>query len=595
MNLGTWTAELGKEAPPGRHDPDLFGRPFATALKVLCLAAIIAVPLLQSFRGLDLTDTGFVATNQRFIFSDPARVAYWFHLWLTNVLGGIVDLVFGAWGLLPMKLAAAVIFWGTAAAAFKLFKGAMPRELLWVGVAVSIVFGFADKINIIHYNNLSTLFMALGAWMVVDGCISRRRGPLCAAGFVLGLNVLVRVPNALALGLILIPPILDAVAAGRAGRLRPDSKGVLFYLAGAVAALLIGFSAMAALGHFPLYVASLRDLGASTGTEGSQYRSSLLFLRPARDGVLAVVLGALFLAVIAALAAVVGLLKNRTMRAGLVLLAGVLLCAGFFRGFPGDPVSYTAFRAIAGLGYFAALAAALFLTAPGDQRLRAGSAMAAAVVLVLTVGSDTAIKVSTYAFPLLVPGILGVMSRVGRVKMQLSERGFPPLSALVVTILLASLSVFGIARGIYRDTSEMTRTVNHPMLAGIFTSPARAQALEEALPVISSFAPPGSDLLAYDSLGLIHFATRTRPYLDNPWPALYSASELESRLKTKEGQGPLPVVVLAAHNPRSPAWPLNPQLPVRAEVVKAFIERHGYTLKWQNDALALYLPPERKP
>jgi hypothetical protein len=370
---------------------------------------------------------------------------------------------------------------------------------------------------------------------------------------------------------------------------------VLLYVAGAIAALLIGFSAMAALGHLPLYLASLRDLGASTGTEGSQYRSSLLFLRPARDGVLAVVLGTLSLAGITVLAAVIGLLKIRFLRAGLVVLAGVVLCFAFFRGFPGDPVSYTAFRAIAGLGYFAALAAALFLTAPGDERLRAGSAMATAVVIVLTIGSDTAIKVSTYAFPLLVPGILGVLSRIGRIKLQPGERGFPSLSALVVVILLGALSVFGIARSIYRDTFQMTRTVNHPMLAGIFTSPARAQALEEALPVISSFAPPGSDLLAYDSLGLIHFATRTRPYLDNPWPALYSSSELESRLQAREAARPLPVIVLAAHNPRSAAWPLNPQLPVRVEIVKAFIERHGYTLKWQNDAVAVYLPAVAKP
>ena len=38
--------------------------------------------------------------------------------------------------------------------------------------------------------------------------------------------------------------------------------------------------------------------------------------------------------------------------------------------------------------------------------------MAAAVVLALSVGSDTGIKVSTYAFPLLVPATLGVLGRI---------------------------------------------------------------------------------------------------------------------------------------------------------------------------------------
>ena len=301
-------------------------------LKILCLAAIIAVPLLQSFRGLDLTDTGFVATNQRFIFTDPARVSYWFHLWLTNVVGGVIDLLFGGAGLLPMKLAAAVIFWGTAAAAFKLFKAAMPRELLWVGVAVSMVFGFADKINIVHYNNLSTLFMALGAWLIVDGCISRRRGLLFAAGFVLGLSILARVPNGLALALILIPLIVDLAAANASHRIRPDGKGVLLYAAGAAAALAVGLSVMAALGHLHLYLASLRDLGASPERRAPTTDRRCCCCEPARDGVLAVVLGAISLGAITGLAAVLGpLLKSRVVRVGVVVLAGLVLCAAFFR------------------------------------------------------------------------------------------------------------------------------------------------------------------------------------------------------------------------------------------------------------------------
>jgi hypothetical protein len=590
MKIGTWIGELRTEVPAIRRESSFLAQPYKRLLEVLCLVLIVAVPLLQSFRGLDLTDTGFVATNQRLIFSDPAHVSYWFHLWLTNILGGLVDLVFGMWGLLPMKLAAAAIFWGTAIAAFKLFKSAMPRELIWVGIAVTIVFSYVDKINIVHYNNLSALSMAFGAWLIAEGCLTRQRGFLFIAGCVLGLSALIRVPNVLALGLIIVPLILDLVGIGTSDRLRPDVTGTLLYIAGAAAALAAGFLIMALLGHLHLYFASLRDLGASTGTEGSHYRTHLLLMRLVRDTGISMLLGGASIGAMMLASAPLSYVKSRALRVGLIAGSGALLCFGFFRGLRPHMVSSTAFRAFAGTGYLAAAAAALFLTSSGDRRLRIASAMAAAVVFALSFGSDTGIRVSTYAFLLLVPATLGVLSRMAKVGAPQGTRRMFTASIVIFVAILGARSVVGIARGVYRDTPHLVRTVAHPMLWGIFTSPARAEALEEALPVISSYAPPGSVLFAYDSLGLVHFATRTKPYLDNPWPALYSSDELDLMLRQREKTGILPTVVLAKHNPRSALWPLNQKPPYRPGPVVSFVERNGYRKTWENSALEIYVP-----
>src|SRR4029450_14163246 len=64
-------------------------------IELLCLAWIVSVPLVEAFRGVDLTDTGFLLSNQYWILHDPSAASYWFHLWLTNLIGGLVRLAGG--------------------------------------------------------------------------------------------------------------------------------------------------------------------------------------------------------------------------------------------------------------------------------------------------------------------------------------------------------------------------------------------------------------------------------------------------------------------------------------------------------------------
>jgi len=141
---------------------------------------------------------------------------------------------------------------------------------------------------------------------------------------------------------------------------------------------------------------------------------------------------------------------------------------------------------------------------------------------------------------------------------------------------------------------ENARFSTAPMLAGVLTSSARADALEEVLPVVARYAPPGSALLAFDSLGLVHFATRTRPFLNNPWPALYAPEELDRLLREKETHAPLPPVLLSKSNPRSPSWPRGDAPLSRVSAVEAFMARNGYETAWESEAFALSLPRAAK-
>jgi hypothetical protein len=168
-----------------------------------------------------------------------------------------------------------------------------------------------------------------------------------------------------------------------------------------------------------------------------------------------------------------------------------------------------------------------------------------------------------------------------------SYRAFLALPLVIMAFFLG-VSAYEIKNRVYRDVPAMRHTVDYPQLRGVFTSQARAEILEVSLPIIASYVAPGDLLFAHDSIPLLHFALKTRPYLGNPWPALYDSRYLDSLLRREESRAPLPVVLLAKRSARSGSWPVNQDPPVNPEPVWAFLERNKYRLAWENSAFALY-------
>ncbi len=559
-------------------------------LRAACLVVLVSVPLLQAFRGLNLTDMGFVLTNQRLIFSHPENATYWFHLWLTNVVGGLVDLAFGGFGVLPHKIAAAFIFWGTAACILLLYRRSVRQDLVLLAVTASMAFAVADKIYIVHYNNLSALLYVLGAALLSEGIVRRRFWLFALSGFLLGLNVFARLPNVVGLALIFVPGLLDLVTPDPANKSRIGLKPVAFFFLGAAAAVGLALLAMTLLGHLEYYLSALRDLAGTTTKDAGGYSFRRLVKIALGDPFLALLYGIPLAAGFVLVSALSSLLPRRWLR----LVAGLVL-AGIAYGFVIGPAlkaggTRLVHRAVAGLCYWAVFL--LLLDRRAGKELKLGAVLGACLALALNVGSDTGIGVSSYVFPAMFPALLAAAESWSQEPALLSRvPGYRPLVALplVITAFFLGLSASEIKNRVYRDVPEMRRTVNHPQLRWVFTSPARAAVLEASLPIISSYAPPGAILFAYDSLPLLHFAARTRPYLGNPWPALYDTRYLDTLLRREESRRPLPVVLLAKSNPRSGSWPLNRDPLVDPKPVEAFLERNRYRLAWENSAFALYV------
>ena len=263
-----------------------------TLLFLLAIAGILVIPFIYIFKGIDVTDTGFLLTNQRYVFSAPESVSYWFHLWLTNIVGGLIDLAWGQWfGLLPHRLASVAIFWCTALCVYRLYKDQINKNVIVFGILFGSVFSFIDKVNIVHYNNLSALFFFMSSLCLLHAITSRKKYFYFLAGSIAALNIFVRFPNLLGIGIILIPFIYNLFFGKHKTKIEIRVRDFLVYLSGCVFAYLIVLIVMKLLGHLDIYVTSLKELSQIGKVGQDKYSSLLVLLRPVRDTGLSLLCG----------------------------------------------------------------------------------------------------------------------------------------------------------------------------------------------------------------------------------------------------------------------------------------------------------------
>jgi len=509
-------------------------------IELLCLAWIVSVPLVEAFRGVDLTDTGFLLSNQYWILRDPSAASYWFHLWLTNLIGGLVLLAAGPVGLFASKLAAAFLFWGLVWAAFRLYGKRTDARWIWIGAAVTLAFDFAGKINAVHYNNLSVLFFAWMAVFLTEGTASRRASLYAAAGAVFVANVLIRLPNAVGVVLLTVPFLMDRLTPKETAKWKLGWRFPAAFVVGAALAALTAAAAMFWLRHAHWYLESLSALGReSLGDPGTHYGALRVIGRPIKAALLCLASGA----VLAGVAWLVGSLLTRSRQAMLWAVAVGLAAAIPAVLFVHDLRAFVA--PLIGAVYLGLLAVFSQKGSP-TPRLVLASIFSGGVVFLLSWGSDTGIAVATYALPLALPGLFLWAGE----KWPWAQTG-----RLALISVAAVYGAWSLATVVYRDQPTGTATIQVSGVGPVLTTPERARAIESMAAEISRFSRPGDTVLIAHSLPLLHYLTRTKPYLGNPWPALLTPRQLKTELAERETTS-LPVVtVLAKANARGAYWP----------------------------------------
>lgn len=148
-----------------------------------------------------------------------------------------------------------------------------------------------------------------------------------------------------------------------------------------------------------------------------------------------------------------------------------------------------------------------------------------------------------------------------------------------------------------RNRAELTAPLAHPLLRAVYTSPGRAGTTDELMRELEHYVGTGDRILAYNSIPMIHFLTRTVPALGHAWPDLLLDSELEARLVGIQEERPH-IVVRAKTRVRERTWgtrfvgPTSHAAAVRAlEILDRWIALNEYETVWENRDFVIYQLP----
>lgn len=571
------------------------------------------------FQGLDFTDQGYWLTGYQLIFADPQAISVMMATWLSLVIGGLVNLT--GLGVISFRIAFVVVTWVTIWLSYRLLRECFSRRELLFPLFVTLVYITEWGVNWVSYNDLSAMFFlatTLALWLGLQGENSKW---ILLAGLVLGLGVYLRLPNVAGLALVAAIVFAGWLYGWRFGQCATFAG---WFFLGVASGLLIGLLAMKLLGHLPYFLGNFQALLHKSAQQSYHHSSQTLVNLFIIDHKLVFKHLLLVLGVIVATALVQHLEIINKMRKAVscssvvtVLGIGVVFSLAIWLG---QDFRYR--WALPGFCY-AVLAAGMIRECRGGSRSHALLCLIALILLVtVPLGSSNGIGNAIYGSWLALPVALLMLGRLPQspavrragVDVPLAVgSGLPPHAGARIStvgcenepprlpftlgggskimawaVLLFSLHLAYTST--YRDSRDRTALrygLAAPGMAGIFTTAARAKVVDELLAELAGVVRPGDQLLAVTDIPLLHYLTRTRPYLSSPWPALISQELLADRLReiTEKGQA-LPVVVRTKGSVLDPEWPNVPIDPAYTgdgeALIREFMVTSHYLKRWEN-------------
>lgn len=539
-------------------------------------------------KGIDVQDTCFYLTNYRYVFTPSVKVNELYYLF-GEVLGGLVYHLFPGHALLALNWTCAVVYTAVALLVYGKLKKYMNGIVLQLCVLGGSIFAIT-WVHCINWNAWSVLFVTLGAWLLLYALEKEKPLLVASAGFLLGLNAFVRMPNILFLSLVVVVFWYQIM---QKRTVVVSLKACLPMVAGGALAGVIGVAvSLGFLGvdKFVEDFAVLTALGAegdlhSVTTGIYQFLVGLLqgcrvWLR---YGVVlafsAVILGAVKKLWISKgrKGALDSAQKEQCMFAAAVVTAVVF---GLFRGYGEDILRIQTFVAVAGIVIPGA--AAIYYR---KKDLKFSSLCLTAMIIegFLTIGTDTAT-----IFYRVYMGLPLAMTVCILGKWFKNRREWMVLPAFAVAFVLAGGFHYADTY-IYHDGAkeELTETVEHPIFTGVYTTEKRAECLNRLMEQLAPYED--HELITIGNFTAAQAMTDMKPFFRSSWPDLdYLVNSLfEETLTEKLDAGIYPVVVIATEEVNGAYW-----MPEKVERLRELVAEEPYVKLYEDHLYSLYVPVE---
>ena len=548
---------------------------YGTSVTVTIVLLTLWQLVIATF-GVDLCDTGYYLTFFDNIFKAPASVEYNFMYYLSGVAGGALNALLPAGGKwMAMRVAGVLCNVGCMAILAWAFKRILPATAVILGflmvVASLVQFPYT-------FNNdlMSALLWVAAMALAFKGLTGGKWWHLLCAGIIVGMNTFTRIPNVLAVSVVVMPLIAHFY---NKCPWRDCWRQCGIMLLGVFTGTIAVIGIMMALGHWEIFRQNMTDLlGVATGSSGeASHNAGGLIMEMLAFYWQCLMVGLKAFAIWVAFRLARRYIGNCWLRYAAWLVVAALVC--YFMWHQSHIMHPLWVMCVAGLAW---------VIFKGGKRAVAAW-LGLFMLLVFPLGSDGATNNG---------GIIAWMAApVAALLWQRRENVIFPLAFIAVG-LLQTLTV-----GAYFDGGHLwhkTASINDNRAALICTTPERARIINETLPELKQIIGEGDTLLCYGSIPMMNHLTRTVPAIGCSWPELLSADALSSRLAALGNERP--AILRQKFNNLGPYWSeaTDDYLIAYSIVDNKFLQQEkmdalnrwmtaaGYNIVWQNQWVALY-------
>lgn len=590
-------------------------------INILLMAAIFLWPLCNSFKGIDLADTGYHIFNYANLFDNPDKVS--FSTYLSSLIGWLWLKIFGflgAWGLNFLEIIIEMI---TVFLIYRMLKNYLGKTVSLLGAFFSILIS-NTYFNIVNYHQLTMFFYVMIIYFLFYGLKDHSIKKIFISGLVYGFSIFVRLPN------------IVAVCIGLGGILywylishedyRFLIKSFLSFIFGAIVSVAMMILVLMLNGQLVNLYNSIFRLGGMAGSSGG-YNLKTLVKTFVKDNIQAVNSGALFsiwtCIVIFIYNAYIDRqqkIKQKVFSAILLIFAIIAAGCGLYLAYKlNDKVYYIDPRIglFAGVQYVAVFIFMLVKAkSPKDPEMSLAAFFGIVLMALMPVGSNVGIKHSILGMWINLPIVVYVLNwliREGCLKLEFTINTVNykyyignkaikvvlSIMSLVFTVLILNFS-YKINNYDDYNRSNLKYTINSEKLKFLTTTERESAAVNGVLEALEPYKKDNT-LMIFGNAVLFYYMTEMNPYLDKPWASIdsYTDEDFVRDLKNKPlVDSKLPVVLKSKTNNYDgfKAEEYQRLLDVMKKVdhgekgasLYQFLTEHNYNKIYENDYYIIY-------
>ncbi len=556
--------------------------------KYLFPVVLIMYPLIGVNQGLDITDTTYGLSNYEFFTSiDPMWALSTF---LSNVAGSIIMKLPGAGTMLGMSIYCSFIISIIALVPYYLLQRWMPGWMIFIGEFIAESLCWCPRV--ILYNYLTYLFFTLGSLFLLMGMFEweRQNRYLMLAGFFLGLNVMVRFPNIVESGMILVLWFFEIITHGK---LLETVYKTLICIGGYVLGLLIPFMLVTALYGPKAYFEMIGSLLGMTGSASDYTAGGMIssivsaYLTTGADMIIMIPCIAAGIVMFMMLPDKYVFAKKILYIIGLLVLVRYYFAGGVFtRNYHYND---SIFQAAMMLVIFA-----IILSVIGSAGVLNGSkeeqTLAFAVLMIILI---TPLGSNNYTHPILnnlfviAPVFLWLFRRLMQ-RLGEGHYNFPwqAMITMVIVVVMVQGGIFHycFAFGDGTDGESRNSLCSIPKVDAMVTTQGNAESLDELYQELSDNGLLSEKALFFGGVPGLAYIFDMEPAIDTVWPDLdsYSVEKFQGELGEISGEGLTPVVIIG----KEMADYAN--IEAKYNILVDYITHHDYNKVFESDRFTVY-------